>query len=217
MQQYALWRKMHWKKSADACCWLRHVFYEDNAWNHCDVQVYLDQREWRHPSLIFSGPQTLRWLRDTERRGGAARATPSRTGRWSRRRSVAPNRPAAPGAAAVLMIRAALEAMGVGLIQANGSVIRGPAADVRGRAEPLSRCGHRRSCGAAGHRPPPRARPGADARAPPRTPGSAVPRRTALSLRRAAMPCLPRWGCRASPAGVSRSGSAAAGRRNRPR
>ncbi len=120
-----------------------------------------------------------------------------------------------PGTAAVLMIRAALEAADVGLIQASGGVIRGTAADVRGRAEPLSRRGHRRSCGAAGHRPPPRARPGASSRSAPHT-GIGRPRRTALSLRRAAMPCLPRWGCCASPAGVSRSGSAAAGRRSHP-
>ena len=122
-----------------------------------------------------------------------------------------------PGAAAVPMIRAVLEAVGVGLVQANGGVIRGAAADVRGRAEPLSRCGHRQSCGANGHRPPPRARPGVDARAPPRTPASAGPRRTALSLRRAAMPCFPGWGCFAPATGVSRAGSAAAGRRSRPR
>ncbi len=74
-----------------------------------------------------------------------------------------------PGTAAVLMIRAALEAADVGLIQASGGVIRGAAADVRGRAEPLSRRGHRRSCGAAGHRPPPRARPGASSRSAPHT------------------------------------------------
>ena len=105
-----------------------------------------------------------------------------------------------PGAAAVLMTRATLEA-----------------ADVRGRAEPLSRCGHHWSCGAIGHPPPPRARPGADARAPPRTPASAGTRRTALSLRRGAMPCFPGWGCFAPATGISRSGSAAAGRRSRPR
>ena len=52
------------------------MFYEANPCNHCDFQLYLEKREWRHPSLIFSGPQTLRRLRETERRGGAARAIP---------------------------------------------------------------------------------------------------------------------------------------------
>jgi hypothetical protein len=122
---------------------------------------------WPTNASSASGHRASRW---------AARATPIK--KWALvSEAVRGSEPtcSCPGAAAVPVIRAALEAPGVGLIQANGGVIRGAAADVRGRAEPLSRCGHRRSCGAAGHRPPPRARPGADARAPPRTPASAAP------------------------------------------